>query len=158
MYIGGLVMLSRRDWLRSSAVGAAGVLLTRTIVAAEPLPAIAVYKYPACECCVRWIKHLSANGFVTTVRDTPDMDSVKRTMGVPDALQSCHTAVVGRYIVEGHVPADAIKKLLAEKPAVMGLAVPGMPMGSPGMEGSSKQPYNVIAFERDGKTRVYMKR
>jgi len=101
---------------------------------------------------------LSANGFVTTVRDTPDMASVKRTMGVPGALQSCHTAVVGRYVVEGHVPADAIKKLLAEKPAVMGLAVPGMPVGSPGMEGSSKQPYSVIAFERDGKTRVYMKR
>jgi len=151
-------MLSRRDWLRSSAVGAAGVLLSRRIVAAEPLPAIAVYKDPACECCARWVKHLSANGFVATVRDSTDMPSVKRTMGVPDALQSCHTAVVGKYIVEGHVPADVIKKLLAEKPAVMGLAVPGMPMGSPGMEGSSKQPYNVIAFERDGKTRVYMKR
>jgi len=158
MNFGGFLMLSRRDWLRSSALGAAGALFSRRIVGAEPLPAIAVYKDPDCECCARWIKHLSANGFVTTVRDTRDMASVKATMGVPDALQSCHTAVVGKYIVEGHVPADVIKKLLAEKPAVMGLAVPGMPMGSPGMEGSSKQPYNVIAFERDGKTRVYVKR
>jgi hypothetical protein len=86
------------------------------------------------------------------------MASVKKTMGVPDALQSCHTAVVGKYLIEGHVPADVIKKLLAEMPAVMGLAVPGMPMGSPGMEGSPKERYNVVAFERDGKTRVYTKR
>jgi hypothetical protein len=151
-------MISRRNWLRSSALGAAGIVLSRRVALAEPLPAIAVYKDPGCECCARWVKHLSANGFVTTVRDTPDMASVKAAMGVPAALQSCHTAVVGRYVVEGHVPADAIKKLLAEKPAVMGLAVPGMPVGSPGMEGSSKQPYHVIAFERDGRTRVYMKR
>ena len=117
-----------------------------------------MYKDPGCECCVRWIKHLSANGFVATARDSTDMASVKRTMGVPDELQSCHTAVVRKYVIEGHVPADAIKKLLAENLAVMGLAVPGMPMGSPGMEGATKQPYNVLAFERDGKTRVYMKR
>ena len=151
-------MLSRRDWLRSSVLGAAGVLVSRRIVGAEPLPVVAVYKDPACECCARWVKHLSANGFVATVRDSLDMPAVKRTMGVPDALQSCHTAVVGKYVVEGHVPADVIKKLLAEKPAVMGLAVPGMPVGSPGMEGSTKQAYNIIAFERDGKTRVYLKR
>jgi hypothetical protein len=151
-------MLSRRDWLRSSTLGAAGVLLSRRLVEAEPPPVIAVYKDPGCECCVRWIKHLSANGFVATARDSTDMASVKRTMGVPDELQSCHTAVVGKYVIEGHVPADAIKKLLAENLAVMGLAVPGMPMGSPGMEGATKQPYNVLAFERDGKTRVYMKR
>ena len=151
-------MLSRRDWLRSSALGAAGVLVSTRFLQAEPMPAVAVYKDPGCECCARWVKHLSANGFVTTVRDSSDMASVKRTIGVPDALQSCHTAVVGKYVIEGHVPADVIKKLLAEKPAVMGLAVPGMPMGSPGMEGSPKQPYNIIAFERDGKTRVYVKR
>ena len=151
-------MPSRRDWLRASALGAAGIVLSRRIVGAEPLPVVAVYKDPGCECCARWVKHLSANGFVATVRDSTDMPSVKRTMGVPDALQSCHTAVVGKYVVEGHVPAAAIKKLLAEKPMVMGLAVPGMPVGSPGMEVSPQQPYNVIAFERDGKTRVYMKR
>jgi hypothetical protein len=151
-------MPSRRDWLRSSALGAAGVLLSRRVAVAAPLPAIVVYRDAGCECCLRWVKHLSASGFVTTVRDSNDMPSIKRTMGVPDALQSCHTAIVGGYIVEGHVPADAIKKLLAEKAMVMGLAVPGMPVGSPGMEGSTKQPYNVIAFERTGKTRVYMKR
>src|SRR5262245_49792874 len=105
-------MLSRRDWLRSSALGAAGIVLSRRVVAAEPLPVVAVYKDPGCQCGAKWVQHLSANGFVATVRDTSDMDSVKRTMGIPDALQSCHTAVVGKYVVEGHVPAAAIKKLL----------------------------------------------
>ena len=85
-------MLSRRDWLRSSALSAAGILISRRIVAAEPLPAVVVYKDPGCECCAKWVKHLSANGFVTTVRDSRDMSSVKRTMGVPDALQSCRAA------------------------------------------------------------------
>jgi hypothetical protein len=108
-------MPSRRDWLRASALGAAGIVLSRRIVGAEPLPVVAVYKDPGCECCARWVKHLSANGFVATVRDSTDMPSVKRTMGVPDALQSCHTAVVGKYVVEGHVPAAAIKKLARRK-------------------------------------------
>ena len=91
-------MLSRRDWLRSSALGAAGVVLSHKVVAAEPLPVITVYKDPGCQCCAKWVKHLSANGFVTTVRDSLDMASVKRTMGVPDALQSWHTTIVGKYV------------------------------------------------------------
>jgi len=86
------------------------------------------------------------------------MDDIKKTMHVPDALQSCHTAVVGRYVIEGHVPADLIKKLLAEKPTSLGLAVPGMVTGSPGMEGANPQHYDVLLFERDGKSRVYAKR
>jgi len=86
------------------------------------------------------------------------MDDIKRTMNVPASLQSCHTAVVGRYVIEGHVPADLIKKLLAEQAPVLGLAVPGMVTGSPGMEGGQAEHYNVVAFERGGQTRVYAKR
>jgi hypothetical protein len=127
-------------------------------VFAAPSPVVTVYKDPACECCTKWVKHVAANGFVVSVRDVHNMDEIKRTMNVPAALQSCHTAVVGRYVIEGHVPADVIKKLLAQKSPAYGLAVPGMPVGSPGMEGGRAEHYDVIAFERDGKTRVYASR
>ncbi|MDB4877233.1 MAG: hypothetical protein JWM41_3679 [Gemmatimonadetes bacterium] len=92
------------------------------------------------------------------VRDVGNMDEVKKTMNVPAALQSCHTAVVGRYVIEGHVPADVIKKFLAEQSSSLGLSVPGMVTGSPGMEGARSEHYDVVAFERDGKSRVYAKR
>ena len=104
------------------------------------------------------MKHVAANGFVLSVRDVHNMDEIKRTMNVPAPLQTCHTAVVDRYVIEGHVPADVIKKFLAEKPSALGLAVPGMPIGSPGMEGARAERYNVLAFERNGTTRVYAKR
>ena len=154
-------MISRRDWLRASVAGAAGLLVARDrlFAAAPALPVITVYKDPGCECCGKWVKHLSANGFVTMVQNTSNMDEVKRTMHVPTALQSCHTAVVGAYVIEGHVPADLIKKMLAEKPAIVGLAAPGMPSGAPGMETSAKpDKYDVIAWDRSGKTRVYASR
>jgi len=138
---------------------AAAVFIGRRGLLVERAPfVITVYKDPGCECCVRWVKHLSANGFVVSTRDVKNMDEIKRTMNVPAALQSCHTAVVGAYVVEGHVPANLIKKFLTEKPASLGLAVPGMPTGTPGMEGDHVDHYDVIAFERDGKTRVYAKR
>ena len=150
--------LSRREFL----VTAAAMLAARRVMLAEssaPAPSVVtVYKDPGCECCTRWVKHLSANGFVVSVRDTSNMDEVKRTMNVPAALQSCHTAVVDRYVIEGHVPADVIKKFLAAKPAALGLAVPGMPTGSPGMEGSRTDHYNIVVFDRDGASRVYAKR
>lgn len=148
-------MLSRRYFLLSSA---AALIVRRDLLAERAPSVVTVYKDPACECCVRWVKHLSANGFVVSVRDVSNMDEIKRTMNVPAALQSCHTGVVGAYVVEGHVPADVIKKFLAEKPASLGLAVPGMPTGSPGMEGGRVDHYDVIAFDRGGKTRVYAKR
>jgi hypothetical protein len=150
-------MLSRRHFLLSSA---AALLARRTVLAssAGAPSVVTVYKDPGCECCARWVKHLSANGFVVSVRDVSNMDEIKRTMNVPAALQSCHTAIVGPYVVEGHVPADLIKKFLAAKPASLGLAAPGMPNGSPGMEGGRVDHYDVIAFDRDGKTRVYAKR
>jgi hypothetical protein len=148
-------MLNRRLFLAAAAAS----LASRRALFAEAAPiAITVYKDPGCECCARWVKHLSANGFAPAVRDVANMDEIKRTMRVPVALQSCHTAVVGRYVVEGHVPADVIKKLIAEKSTAMGLAAPGMPMGSPGMEGATKDKYDIIAFEPGGTTRVYAKR
>jgi hypothetical protein len=125
--------------------------------AAKPI-AITVYKTPTCGCCRAWVKHLESNGFAVTAHDLDDLAETKKSLGVPAALQSCHTGVTGRYVVEGHVPADVITKLVAEKPAVLGIAVPGMPSGSPGMEGGPKQKYDVIAFERGGKTRVYASR
>jgi hypothetical protein len=149
-------MLTRRHFLLSSA--ALLVVARRDLLAAPAPSVVTVYKDPGCECCARWVKHLAANGFVVTVRDVKNMDEIKRTMNVPAALQSCHTAMVGAYVVEGHVPADVIKKFIAEKPASLGLAVPGMPTGSPGMEGARVDHYDVIAFDRDGKTRVYAKR
>jgi hypothetical protein len=118
-----------------------------------------VYKDPNCGCCKQWVDHVRAAGFVVTVRDTADMAAVKASFGVPEALHSCHTAKVGPYTIEGHVPADLIARMLAEQPTGRGLAVPGMPVGSPGMEmGDRKDPYDVILFEKSGKTRVYARR
>jgi Predicted metal-binding protein len=150
-------MLSRRDWLRASASGLATLLIAKRSSAEAP-SVVTVYKDPGCECCARWVKHLSANGFVVSVRDVTNMDEVKRMMNVPAKLQSCHTAVVGRYVIEGHVPASTIKKFLASKSTALGLAAPGMPMGSPGMEGDRVDHYDILSFDRDGTSRVYEKR
>lgn len=128
-------------------------------LAAPPAPEITVYKSATCGCCSKWVEHLKANGFKVTAHDVQSLDSVKRNYGVPQRLGSCHTAVIDGYVIEGHVPADSIKRLLAERPKVKGLAVPGMPIGSPGMEqGSQRQPYEVVAFREDGATRVYERR
>lgn len=119
---------------------------------------VTVYKTPTCGCCAKWVEHLQKAGFAPKVQDLPNLSAVKLSTGVPRGLESCHTAVVGGYAVEGHVPADVIHKMLKEKPAIVGIAVPGMPMGSPGMEGAYKDKYNIIAFEKDGKQRVYASR
>lgn len=116
---------------------------------------VVVYKSPTCGCCKEWVSHLQENGFAVEVRDRQDMQQVKTELGVPGNLQSCHTASVSGYVVEGHVPASDIKRLLKERPAVVGLTAPGMPMGSPGMEGPRKDPYDVLTFQRGGKTSVY---
>jgi hypothetical protein len=122
------------------------------------LASIKVYKDPNCGCCKEWVKHLEQNGFKVEVVDMPDLSAVKAKYGVTDTLKACHTGVVNGYVVEGHVPADLILKMLKEKPAIAGLAVPGMPMGSPGMEGASKQHYDVLTFDRAGHTSVYAQR
>lgn len=118
-----------------------------------------VYKTPACGCCKDWIKHVEGAGFKVKAVDMDDLTAAKRSAGVPQALESCHTALVGPYVVEGHVPADLIKKMLDEKPKLAGLAVPGMVVGSPGMEqGNVRQPYAIIAFTRGGQSSVYARR
>ncbi len=116
---------------------------------------IKVYKDPNCGCCKEWVKHLEANGFKVETMDMPDLSLLKQKYGVTPELEACHTAVVGGYVVEGHVPADVIKRMLKDKPAIAGLAVPGMPQGSPGMEGGAKERYNVLTFDRAGRTTVY---
>jgi hypothetical protein len=118
---------------------------------------ITVYKTKTCGCCGKWVEHLKANGFAPVVKDVESTDEYRRKYGVPDQFQSCHTAVVGGYAVEGHVPAAEILRLLKERPKAKGLAVPGMPMGSPGMEGSRREAYSVLLFTAGGGASVYRK-
>ena len=122
------------------------------------LQQVTVYKTPTCGCCRAWVDHLRGHGFEVVERDSADLAPVKRAHGVPAELESCHTAIVAGYVVEGHVPADLVAKLLTERPDVAGLAVPGMPQGSPGMEGPVKEAYDVLAFQKDGRTTVYARR
>lgn len=129
---------------------------------ATPAPAqaseITVYKSPTCQCCSLWLRHMRRAGFEVTEKNVSDIAAIKAEQGVPGELASCHTTLVGGYVVEGHVPADLVVRLLDERPPVAGLAVPGMPAGSPGMEGSGRQPYDVLTFTRDGETAVYARR
>lgn len=123
---------------------------------AEALPEVVMHKDPNCGCCSKWAEHLEANGFRVKTVAEGDMQSVKNRLGVPQRLTSCHTAKVGGYVIEGHVPASSIKRLLREKPPVAGLSVPGMPLGSPGMEVPGKRdPYDVVSFEKSGNGRVF---
>ena len=123
-------------------------------------PAITVYKTATCGCCSKWIDHLKDNGFTVTAEDVTQSEliSVKRDAGVTRDLESCHTAIVDGYVIEGHVPADVIQDFLEEHPKAVGLAVPGMPLGSPGMESDVKEPYDVLQFNASGETKVYTSR
>lgn len=145
-----------------AVAGVAAVLIAATALVRAPAapagPTVTVYKSPTCGCCGKWIAHLQAAGFTVVAHDTDDVSAVRSSMGVPFRLGSCHTARVGNYVIEGHVPADLITKILTEHPAITGLAVPGMVTGSPGMEGPGAQPYDVVAWDRAGKTSVYAHR
>jgi hypothetical protein len=132
-----------------------GFLIAARVDAAGP--AITVYKTRTCGCCGKWIGHLRANGFEPVVNDVPSTAEYRRKFGVPGSLASCHTAVVGGYAIEGHIPAADIHRLLKLKPRARGLAVPGMPMGSPGMEGPRRDPYAVYLFDDAGKTTIFQK-
>ena len=123
--------------------------------APPPRTRITVFKDPNCGCCKSWVEHLRKHGFDVIARDTSDVAPTKQTARVPQQLYSCHTAFVNRYVVEGHVPAADIDRLLKEKPKIAGIAVAGMPAGSPGMEVGRVDKYDVIAFNRDGSTRVF---
>lgn len=138
------------------ALGLATAMTFSGSLYAEALEAIKVYKSPSCGCCQDWVDHLEDNGFEVDVTDTNDMTSVKIDAGLQPSLASCHTAFVGDYVIEGHVPASDIHRLLKEAPQAHGLAVPGMPMGSPGMEiGDQKDNYQVLLFNEDGQTKVF---
>ena len=140
-----------------AATAAVAFLVALTVTFAQTLPAIAVVSDPGCGCCLQWVDHLRQAGFKVTVTESDDIDAVKDSKGVPKNARSCHTATVGNYVLEGHVPAADIKKLLQTHPDIVGLAVPGMPSGSPGMEvpGGKKDPFDVVAFDKTGHTRVF---
>ena len=148
---------------RASFLTACALLVTAAAVVVaqrgQAPPVVEVYKDPSCGCCAKWVAHLEAAGFTTKVTEMPNakLAEFKTTHGVPQAARSCHTGLVGGYAIEGHVPAADIHRLLKEKPAVVGLAVPGMPIGSPGMEveGMKPAPYDVVTFDKQGATKVF---
>lgn len=140
--------------------GAAPAASPTTAVATPSSPAageptLVVYKTPSCGCCRGWVKAMEASGFKVEVHDLDDLAATKHAAGVPDELQSCHTARIGGYVVEGHVHAEDIRRLLAERPDIAGIAAPGMPMGSPGMEGAYKDRYDVVTFGGKGRQAVF---
>jgi hypothetical protein len=138
--------------VRNLAVAA---LIGLPMLASAATQAIEVYKTATCGCCEEWVKHLRANGFKVNAHNVANPSDTREKMGIPDRLGSCHTAVIGGYAIEGHVPAAEIKRLLATKPKAKGLAVPAMPPGSPGMEGPTRMPYDVLLVGKDGSTTVY---
>lgn len=153
---------NRRDWLRHAGLALMGAALGTAaggrVLGAQPARTMTVYKSPTCGCCTAWVEHVEKAGFTCVIRDLPDLSEVKAAFGVPAKLESCHTAQIGAYIVEGHVPADLIDRLLKEKPEGRGLAVPGMPIGSPGMEGGTPERYQVLLFDKAGRTTVFATR
>jgi hypothetical protein len=151
---------TRRAWLGTAAGAVAALVSPFALACAREAQAggiaMQVYKSPTCGCCRAWVDHVNENGFTATTQDMPDVAPIKKKLGVPEALASCHTATVGNYVIEGHVPAGAVHRLLNSKDAqILGLAVPGMVTGSPGMEGLTSDPYDIVAFDRQGGTRVY---
>lgn len=122
---------------------------------ADALPKALVYKTPSCGCCSLWVDHMREAGFEVDARDLNDIIPVKIDAGVPPRMSSCHTTLIDGYVVEGHIPAEHVKRLLEERPDVVGIAVPGMPIGSPGMEGIGARPYQVLSWDRQGNVEVY---
>ena len=151
-----------RIWKGFTVVVAIVVLGLGTISAfsksQSSVTTITVYKSPTCGCCTKWVNYLREQGFQVTAHEISDLTPIKKKYGVPNAITACHTAIVDGYVVEGHVPADVILRLLKERPKVVGITVPGMPMGSPGMEGDYSEPYDILTFDQDGKIQVYTSR
>ncbi len=130
-------------------------LVLMSLISPSQAEEIEVYKSPTCGCCSKWVDHLEDAGFDVKAYNHGNMSDVKNQLGITPSQQSCHTATINGYVIEGHVPANDIKRLLTEKPDIHGLTVPGMPMGSPGMEGHRKDKYDVLAIDKQGKTSVY---
>ena len=148
-------MIGGRYWaalgLAATVAGVAGLALA----APSPGPEVVVYKSPTCGCCKKWVEHVQAAGFRETVHDTSSLAGVMERYGVPRKLTACHTAIVDGYVVEGHVPADVIQRLLKERPEIAGVAVPGMPAGSPGMDTDMPARYYILTFDKNGTTSVF---
>jgi hypothetical protein len=144
---------TRRALIVSLAVLTSGRLTAA--VAQDRAGKVTLYKTAGCGCCNKWAQHLRAAGFEVDAIDSRNLDAERKRLGVPRKLAGCHTASVAGYAIEGHVPAEQIKRLLREKPDVAGLSVPGMPIGSPGMEGPGGEDYRVLIFDRSGQARVY---
>lgn len=148
--------MKRRDFLVVLAAAATTRPLLAATGATAALPQVEVFKSPTCGCCGAWADHMKAAGFPVKVTVVQDTNASRRRAGLPDQYGSCHTAVVGGYVVEGHVPAEDVKRLLAQKPAAIGLAVPGMPQGSPGMEAGGRQDaYKVLLVDKAGRSTVF---
>ncbi len=138
-----------------AAVGSVQTTPARAPSAPAAQPLVEVHKDPTCGCCSLWVQHLRRNGFAATASNNADMTAFKDQHRVPAQARSCHTGLVGGYVLEGHVPASDIHRLLNEKPDILGLAVAGMPVGPPGMEGPGGHPFEVLALHKDGRTSVY---
>jgi len=152
-----VLMMSLMIGLVGSAIAQSNAASSTPIQQQKSAPSLmVVHKSPSCGCCAAWIKHMEQAGFRVEVVNEVRLDPIKRALGVPENLGSCHTAKIDRYFIEGHVPAQDVKRLLAERPNALGLAVPRMPIGSPGMEqGNRRDPYDVLLVYRSGKTEVF---
>lgn len=139
-----------------SALNASVIAAAMPALARNQLPLVEVFKSPTCGCCGAWVDHLKSAGFPVKVVEVDDTTATRKRYGLPDKFGSCHTGIVNGYVVEGHVPAAEVKRLLTAKPAAIGLAVPGMPIGSPGMEqGGRKDPYDVFLIDKSGRETVF---
>ena len=143
-------MLTRRTLLT-----AASTLAFVGPAMAAPPPALTLYKTPECGCCDSYADYLRVAGFTIAIKPTNELAEISRKAGIPSELQGCHTAFLGDYVVEGHVPVEAIRKLLAERPAIKGIVLPGMPEGSPGMSGTNAAPFTIYAIPQDGNPSVF---
>ena len=145
--------------MKIAALALTVALTAAATLIAQSAPTLEVYKSPTCGCCSKWVDHAKEHGFTAKVTEMPDdgLDALKAKHGIPATARSCHTVLVGGYVVEGHVPAPEVKRLLKERPAIKGIAVAGMPTGSPGMEvpGRKPQTYNVISFDKAGDIKVF---
>jgi hypothetical protein len=135
----------------------AAALLVSPVIWAQGMPAVTVYKSASCGCCGKWAEHLRQAGFKVTTQDVDDVGAMRKKLGMPEKYASCHTAKIGNYLVEGHVPAADIQRLLKQKPKGIGISAPGMPAGSPGMEGPTPQPYETVLIQSDGSASTFVR-
>lgn len=151
-------MISKGIFRRRLLASGAAALLASSCARAADAKTLVVYKTPYCGCCKGWVVHMTDAGFTPTIHDLEDLAPVRARYGVPFKLSSCHTAIIGGYVIEGHVPADDVARLLREKPTALGLTAPGMPIGSPGMEvpgGSAERFDTLLLLDRSGRTQVF---